>query len=97
MGNEEFRDINYIVDGMSHIKDKFYSGNKKEKCDAAELFLYYWMKRYANFSEEEKKKIDLNVNDLEKKAVEILIKNGEPVAKDLLDKYGYSKKSGDKK
>jgi len=98
MGNVAFvNDISYFNSIASHIKYKINSGNNIEKCNAAGLFLSYWIKNYDLLDTEGKQSIKVDLSDLEKKAVDILVENGksDEVSKDLLEKYGYSPSSGD--
>jgi hypothetical protein len=88
------KDLDYIIElkgELAEAKILMQSGEDKlDKYRGAGYILENYRHKYKNLSENAKKHLNVNMNDLEEMAVNILVNQGHSdiVEKDLLKKYG---------
>lgn len=88
------KDLDYIIalkGELVEAKILMQSGEDKlDKYRGANLLLCSYVNKYNNLSENAKKHLNVNMNDLEEMAVNVLVNQGHSdiVDKDLLKKYG---------
>jgi len=87
--------LDYIIELKGELveaRELMYSDDKLEKYRGANLLLCSYINKYNHLSENAKRHLNVDINDLEKMAVETLVEQGYSriVKDDLLKKYGYS-------
>ena len=89
------KNLDYILELKGELVQVGGLMRSKEELDAyrgANLLLFSYLTKYNNLSENAKRHLHENINDLEKMAVSILVNQGHSdiVQEELLKKYGYS-------
>jgi len=87
------KDLDYIIEferKLVNSKKLMHSDNELDEYTGANLILCSYINKYNNLSENAKKHLNVDMNELEKLAVNILVNQGHSklVKVDLLKKYG---------
>lgn len=89
------KNLDYIIELKGELvnsKQLMNSDNSLKQYRGANLILCSYLSKYNNLSDNAKKHINENINELEKMAVKILVDQGHSniINEDLLKKYRYS-------
>ncbi|MFH1503492.1 MAG: hypothetical protein ABIE36_02455 [Candidatus Diapherotrites archaeon] len=87
------KNLDYIIELKGELvqaRELMKSDNKLNQCTGANAVLCSYLPKYENLSENAKRHLDEDTNELEKLAVNVLVNQGHSkfVKVDLLKKYG---------
>jgi hypothetical protein len=89
------KNLDYILELKGELvqaRELMKSGNRLSQYTGANCILCSYLAKYDNLSENAKRHLNENINDLEEMAVKTLVDQGYSniVKENLLKKYGYS-------